>query len=79
MSRRVPPTIAVPDPDQELEAFGVVYDRALGVKQDFRHSENDLSRRPSKLSHKTPDTTQSIKIDVVPPVCLHLLQCKHSY
>lgn len=61
----------MPDPDQELEPFGIAYDRGAGVKQDFGYLGNDLSRKPSKISHKTPDTAQSIKIDVVPPVCPH--------
>ncbi|KAF9543709.1 hypothetical protein CPC08DRAFT_423427 [Agrocybe pediades] len=73
-SRR-PPAIAVPEPDEELEPFGVAYDRhaqangsSASLNSRGRHTRigADLSRRPSRISEKTtPDT--SIVIDVVPP------------
>ncbi len=66
--RRMPPAIAVPDPGQKLEPFGVAYDRgAVASGYQPYVVGADLNRRPSRISERTtPDT--SIGIDVVPPV-----------
>lgn len=65
--RRMPPAIAVPDPDQELEPFGVAYNRGAVANGYQPYAGADLNRRPSRISERTtPDT--SIGIDIVPPV-----------
>ncbi|KAF9477877.1 hypothetical protein BDN70DRAFT_880647 [Pholiota conissans] len=64
-SRRPPPSIEVPDPDQDLEPFGIAYNRGA-VANGYQPYQSSLNRRPSRISEKTtPDT--SIGIDVVPP------------
>ncbi|KAH9485713.1 hypothetical protein JR316_0002626 [Psilocybe cubensis] len=66
--RPPPPTITVPDPDEELEPFGVAYarhNRSQSMPSGYTGGA-DIGRRPSRISEKTtPDT--SIVIDVVPP------------
>ncbi|KJA20432.1 hypothetical protein HYPSUDRAFT_813123 [Hypholoma sublateritium FD-334 SS-4] len=65
--RRMPPAIAVPDPGQELEPFGVAYNRGAVANGYQPYMGADLNRRPSRISERTtPDT--SIGIDIVPPV-----------
>lgn len=51
-----------------MEPFGAPYDRALGVQSDYRYSGHNLSHRPSNSSQRPPNTSQTINIDVVPPV-----------
>ncbi|KAF8957339.1 hypothetical protein BDZ97DRAFT_1924703 [Flammula alnicola] len=64
-SRR-PPTIEVPEPDQELEPFGVAYNRGAAANGYQPYPPAGLNRRPSRISEKSSPNT-SIGIDVVPP------------
>lgn len=77
--RPPPPSIAVPDPEQELEPFGVAYarhNRSQSMPNAYPGGA-DLARRPSRISEKTtPDT--SIVIDVVPPVSFYLSQVEQG-
>ncbi|KIM36733.1 hypothetical protein M413DRAFT_448874 [Hebeloma cylindrosporum] len=65
--RPPPPAIAVPDPDAALQPAGVAYMRD-GINHYPSYPNGNLDRQPSRISQKTsPNTSQSIVIDVVPP------------